>query len=208
MFEPAGEPHATGEADLDGEREPRLDAGVQEAEARMQEVLVQVQALARPKPEPAFVAVLGAVVLEGHTGFEGRQHADKPLLNRVFDEEFAGNVLLVDRGRLQVEDRPVEPAGLGKRRFLETLGGVDGELLEVEQLNLGGFEEEVHAAVAHERQQMAAEDETIEAGQHPGDERAKTCYEILHGVLLGREEVLSTPSYPRKDAASLKLGCG
>jgi len=46
------EPLPTVDADLDAEREPRLDAGIHEPEARVYVVLVQVQALASQAKGP------------------------------------------------------------------------------------------------------------------------------------------------------------
>jgi hypothetical protein len=125
------------------------------------------------------------VVLEGHARLEGCQHADEALLDGVSGEELPGEILLVDLGRLEIAGGPLELASFGERRLLETVGGDDGRVLEVEQPDLRRGEEELHATVSHERQEVATEDETVESGHYPGDKREKASYELLHGVLLG-----------------------
>jgi four helix bundle protein len=151
-----------------------------------------VEALARPEPQATLVAVLGAVVLEGHAGLERGEDADEALLHGVLGEEFPGEILLVDGGRVQIADGPVERAGLGERRLLEALGRGDDELLEVEETDPGGLEEKEHAASADEAQKVTAEDQSVEARKYGSDESSVTRYESFHGVLLGRWSFATT----------------
>ena len=203
-------PLTTVEADLNVEREPGLQAGAHEAKPRMEEVLVDVEALAGTQPEPALVAVRRHVVLEGDAGLQRGQDADEPFLDGGLGEKTSCEILLADRARCDVADRTVEALRLGQRRGLDALGGVGDVLLEVEQSHTGTFQEVEHPVLAPELQQRSAKHKAVEAGQNASDQRAETRYESLHGVLLGQHECFATLMYPMSDAAvlSVNLGCG
>jgi hypothetical protein len=155
---------------LDVEGKPRLDAGTTEAEARMHDVLVQMQALARPQPQPALLSLRRAVILERLTRLERGEHADQALLDRLLTKQPSGQRFLVDGRGLKVAHRSAQLVGLGERGLLEPFRRIADELLEVEQTDAGGLEKEEHAALSHQRQQMAAERQAIEARQCPRDQ--------------------------------------
>ena len=108
-LELARQPLAAIEADLHVEGEPGLQPGAHEPEDRVEEVLVDVQALARTQAQPALARVGRAMVLEAHAGLDGPEGTDQPLLDRMLREQFARQVLLVDRSGLQVANGPLLP---------------------------------------------------------------------------------------------------
>ena len=179
-----GQPLPTVDADLDVEREPRLDAGVHEAEVRVQEVLVEVQALARDQSEPAGGTVRRLVVLEAHAGLDRLQDADEPVVDGVLLEQEPGELFLVGRAPLQIPDRSVKLLRLGQRCFLDSGTRCLREVSKVDDPHPGIAQEDVHPAVA-DRPQRAAEDHAVEAGQNGRDERGVAIYKPGHGVLLG-----------------------
>src|SRR3990172_9063384 len=196
------QPLATIEADLDVEREPGLQACAHETELRVHEVLVQMQALLWPPFEPALGAVLRAVILEAHAGFDGRQQTNQPSLDGLLGEQLFGELLLVRRTRLQMANRPIEPACFGVGGLLDPFAGTQHVVLEVEQSDSSALQEEEHAAVPNQGQQRAAEHQAVETGKHPGDERAVACYESLQRRPPREGVVWRLPCYPKRDAVA------
>ena len=173
------------EADLHGEREPGLNPHVHEAEDRVQQVVVDMEALARTQLESALLQVWRSVVLEAHAGLDGLERADQPrLFQRMLREQLARQILFARAARGEVEHRASLTLRLSQCRLPDPLAGAQREVLEVEQADLRTGKEHVHASLAHQRQQRAAKHEAVESRQHTGDERGVTGYEGLHGSVL------------------------
>ncbi len=165
------QPFPSVHADLDVEGEPRLQACAHEAKDRIDEVLVEVQALARIEHQTAFVAVLRSAVLECPARFQSREDADQPLLNGICGQNLSGKIFLtVTRGG-QISDRTLEPFSVAERCPLHPLCGLDREALEVDQLNPGILQEVVHPELPDQRLQNPVKDDPVEARQHTSDER-------------------------------------
>jgi hypothetical protein len=179
------QPLATVEAHLHVEGEPRLETGVHEAEPRVNEVLVQVQALPGPEFQPALLDVPRAVVLEAHARFGRLEETDEArLVERVPQEQISGEVLLARLGRLQVFDGPRELLGLGHRDGLHARARLKDVVPKVEKPDPGEREEVDHPPVGHQRQECAPEHQPIESRQRAADSRFVASYEPLHDVLL------------------------
>src|SRR6266516_7953920 len=127
-----GQPFTSVHTDLDVEGEPRLEACVDETEDRVDEVLVDVQALAGTELQATFVAVLRTNVLEGHAGFQNREHADQPFIHRVRGQNLSREIFLALTRRTQVSDRPLQPLRLAQRPLLDPFCGLDSEHLEID----------------------------------------------------------------------------
>src|SRR5262249_25834663 len=103
----ACEPLATVEADLDVEPKPPLDPRIHETGVRVDEVLVDVEALARTQLQPSLTRVGRTVVLEAHARLDGLERADQPrLVERVLREQLPREILLAGAARLQVAHGP------------------------------------------------------------------------------------------------------
>jgi hypothetical protein len=183
-FELVGEPLPAVEADLDGEREPRLEAGVEEPEDAVAVVLVDVEALPRPEPEAAFMRIRRAVVLEAHAGLEGLERADQAFVHRVFGKQASCEGLLVDGAGLQVAHGAVVVDRFPERGGLDAFTRGQDVGLEVQEGDIGAGQEGVHASLHDQRQEGPAKHEAVEPGQHGGDERAVTGNKALHRLAL------------------------
>src|SRR3990172_5243517 len=183
-LEVRGEPLPAVEADLDGEGEPGLQAGAEEAEDPVPVVLVDVETLPGPKAEAALVGIRRAVILEAHAGFDRLEGADQALVHGVFGEQAAGEGLLVYRAGLQVADGAVVLERLAQRRCLDAFAGRQDIRLEVEEGDLGPRQDGVHPPRPHQGNEGAPKHEAVEAGEHGRDERAVAGKESLHGVVL------------------------
>jgi hypothetical protein len=92
--------------------EPGLQASVQEAEDRMDDVVVQEVALADAGLELQVFGLAVAVDLEGAARFDTGQHAHQTLADAIFRSDAPGDVLLTEFGRCQVADRSASGYGL------------------------------------------------------------------------------------------------
>ena len=118
-----------------------------------------------------------------------------PALERMLFEQPACQNFLVNLRVRDIRNRAVLiERFLNKARY-ELLGGPEGILPEVPQAHSGPCQEGVHAALPHQRQQRAAEHQTVEATQYRRDRHAITRYEFLQdGVLLVTQGLLAPPS--------------
>src|SRR6185312_7307425 len=174
-LELSSQPLATVETDLDVEGKPGLNACVHPTELGMEVVLVEMEALARPQFQPALARVLREVVLKAATGLDDGEHADQSRVDRMLLEELSSERLFIRRARFQMPDRPILLTGLCQRSILEPLAGGPNEVFEAEQLHPGPLEESVHAALADERDQGAAEHQPVKAGKNTDDRGKVTC---------------------------------
>src|SRR5262249_41512500 len=92
---------------LDIEREPGLDPAADETKARVEIVLIQVQALARLQAQPSLGRIRCAVVLEGHARLEHTEHTNQPALERMLLKQAARQGFLVKLGVGDVRNRAV-----------------------------------------------------------------------------------------------------
>jgi len=128
-----GEPFAAVEPNLNVEREPCLKSGTHKTEVRMDEVLVDVQALPRSQFQAAFVSILRSMIFETHAWLDGSKRADESTLDGILRKELVSEVFLADLPRLQVPERPLVAMNIDERGFFHSLTGLMHEVLEVEQ---------------------------------------------------------------------------
>ena len=123
----AREPLAAVDADINSEGKPGLDAGVHEAEDRVDLVVIQVQALALAVMDFQFagLAILGH--LEGHAGIDAAQHADQSGAYAVAGSNFASDVLFAIAGGVEIADLAAQALGLLQRGLFQA----GGQLLAV-----------------------------------------------------------------------------
>jgi hypothetical protein len=168
----SGKPLPSVDADLNVEREPGLDAGVHEAEPWIEPVVIEMKALARMEPQSAFVTIGRTLVFERHARFDGLEHTDQPLLDRIFSQHFPRQLLFVHACRLEKRDRSVLSLRLCQGCLLDLFRRSKSELLEVQKLDLRILKQEPHTVMPHQRLQDAVKDHSVESREHTSDERA------------------------------------
>jgi hypothetical protein len=156
-----GEPLSAVHADLDRKREPGLNAGVQEAEERMNGVVVQEQALADAGLELQVFGVAVAVDLKGAARLDAGQHTHQALSDAIFNSDAAGDVLLTGFGRCQVADRSASRHRLRQRRGLQPLADLLDVCAEVLEQNVITGQVVLHARGVCDGPQRAAEHQSI-----------------------------------------------
>src|SRR5207245_4481915 len=107
--------------------EPGLNAGVQEAEDGINDVVVQEQALADTRLELQVLRVTVAVDLKGAARLDATQHTHQALGDAIFNSNTPRDSLLTGFGRCQVADRSASCHGLRQGRGLQSLA----DLLDV-----------------------------------------------------------------------------
>jgi hypothetical protein len=94
LGELAGEDLPAVHVDLDLEGEPALEADMDEPEGGVEEVEVQVQALAPPAPDLEATGLRVAGDVEGAAGLHRREHAHEALGDAVTLDHLLGHVPL------------------------------------------------------------------------------------------------------------------
>lgn len=114
----------------------------------MDEVVVDVQTLARAELQPPLFRVLRAVVLEAHAGLDGGERTDEPRLReRMLGEQRPREVFLARSRRFEIARRPTQPLRRRERGLLHSLAGLEREVLEIEQPGLRARQEHMHPTV-------------------------------------------------------------
>ncbi len=214
----AGEPLAAVHADLDGEGRPTLNAGVHEAEDRIDQVMVEGESLAEAGHQLQTFGVSVPVDLEAGARLDRGEHGDEPGFDAVAKSDAAGDGLLVGvRGR-----EVLDGAALFLSRAQGSLAQLRGKALSV---GPKVFEQDVvfpeqafEALDEADGAESPAEDQTVETAQHPGDFVGMICYKVIHGVLLKRKMSQPLSFYFFRDAVSIstkrgftvaeRFGCG
>ena len=123
----ARQPLAAVDADINPEGKPGLDAGVHEAEDRVDLIVIQVQALALAVMDFQFAGLPILGHLEGHAGVDAAQHADQSGADAVAGRNFASNVLFAIAGGVEIADLAAQALGWLQRGLFQ----VGGQFLAV-----------------------------------------------------------------------------
>ena len=126
VIEPSGlhlsrQPFPSVQADLYGEREPGLNASVEEAEDRMDLVVVEEQAFARAKLQLQLFRHSIAMNLKLPTGFEAAQHAYQSAAHAILGQDVAGDGLFVELTGIEILYRASASLGFSQGSFLQSL---------------------------------------------------------------------------------------
>ena len=109
------------EADLNGEREPGLNTGIEEAEDRVDLVVVEEQAFARAPLQLDFFSQAIAMDLKLGTGFETTEHAHQSAAHLILGQDVAGDSLFVDLTGIEILHRSSASLGFGQGSFFRFL---------------------------------------------------------------------------------------
>jgi hypothetical protein len=104
----------------------------------------------------------------------------------VLGEESSREVFLACVAALRVAHRTVTFTCIGQSRILDSLDGLEGVVLEIEQPHPRPSEQDVHAPLSDQRDQRPAKHQPVKSGKHSSDLRLKTRCESIHGILLGK----------------------
>src|SRR5262245_20722960 len=104
MIQLAGEPLAAVETDVDADGKLGLDAGVHEAEDRVDLVVVEVDALTLPVVDLQLPGLMVLANIERHARIDAAEHADQPFPDAVAGSNLASDVLLAVLGGVEVAD--------------------------------------------------------------------------------------------------------
>ena len=180
-----GEPLVAVDVDLDGERQPGLEADVDQAELTVEEVVVEDPLLAGPADE--LRPFRPGHECERRTGFQGTEDAHESLGDALVSDEVVGPLVLAElAGAIRVGAAGLLRPVLGMRDQAIGVLGCQG-LHEVATADLQDAVDEVLEFAGGGQGQMALEDDAVEAGEHGDDEAGKLGDEArqrLHGVLL------------------------
>jgi hypothetical protein len=116
------QPFLSVETDLNGEREPSLNAGIEKAEDGVDLVVVEEQALARAYLQLQFFRQAIAMDLELPTGFQRAEHADQSAEHAILDQDVAGDGLFIDVAGMEILHWPSTSSGFSQGSFLQALG--------------------------------------------------------------------------------------
>ena len=180
-----GEPFVAIDVDLDSERQPGLQANVDQAELGIEEVVIEDPLL------PGSADELGPVGTrhkrEGRTRLLGAEDTDKSLGDTLVADEVLGPLVLAElAGAIQVDSASLPRPALSMRdetvRVLRRHG-----FHEVGAANFQNAIDEVFEFAGSRQGQMALEDDAVKTGEHGDDQAGKLGDEArqrLHGVLL------------------------
>ena len=168
------------DANLDRQREPRLQPNVHQAEIRIKEVEVQAEATP-PRIDQVWLA-LPIGDLEAGAGLQRAEHADQSFGHPIFFGNPAGLGVLVAIAN------PGKRASLLLRKGFsmvpDALGMTVDEGFEVLDQQAVPVQEPLHR-VRPAGRQIPLEHHTVETSKRSSDQVAILVDELLHGVLLG-----------------------
>ena len=188
-----GQPFVAVDVDLDGERQPGLQADVDQAELGIEEVVVEHPLLSVSTDE---LGPLGAGhECEGRTGFQSAEDADESLGDALVADEVVGPLVLAElAGAIDVGAAGLPSPFLGM--LDQTVGVLGGQgFHEVGAANFQNAIDEVFEFAGSRQGEMALEDDAVKTGEHGDDQAGKLGDEArqrLHGVLL-RKGLVQTP---------------
>jgi len=165
----AGQPFPAVQADVDVEGEPGLDAGVHEAEDRVDLVVVQMQALARPVAHLQLPALGVGDDLERHAGIDAAQDADQPLLDVVAGGDRAGDVLLAILPGVEIADLAPQVPRLVERGLVHLRADLLAVVAEVLQEHAPVPQEAPQPRRVGQAAQAAAQEDAVQAREHAPD---------------------------------------
>ena len=156
-----GQPFVAVDVDLDGERQPGLQADVDQAELGIEEVVVEDPLLPGSADE---LGPLGARhECEGRTGFLSAEDADESLGDALVADEVVGPLVLAElAGAIHVGAAGLPRPALGMRDQAVGVLGRHG-LHEVAAANLQNAIDEVLEFAGSRQGEMALEDDAVKA---------------------------------------------
>lgn len=166
---------------LDGEGEPRLDAGVEAAELRMHPVLVQEPALALPRDPLEAMGLPIPVDVERPAGLQAAQQAHQSLVDPVARRDRAGQRVLVLLRR-QILHRASRRFSVGVHRLLQATADLLHVPAKVHQPYVVRRQVGHHALRVAESPQVSAEHDSVASAQHAGDLVAVFRGKLVHGA--------------------------
>jgi len=178
-----GEPFATIEADLYGEGQPALNAGVHETEQGVNEIMIEGQAFPESGDKLQFFDIAVAMDIKTGARFDTCQDSDEaggysiPLSNPTGD-----GFLIGVTGR-QILDRSLQILSRTQRSFLHFCGELLNVGAEIFQENLISSEKSVKSFDVGNRTQGASKNQPVESAQDPSDMFRMICYKMVHGAL-------------------------
>ena len=102
----SGQPFSAVETNLNVEREPRLDAAVHEAEERMDEVVIEVEAFSEAGDKSKLLFVAPARDIERVAGLNTGNHADEAPVHPILERRFTGHSFFADSAGLKIDNLP------------------------------------------------------------------------------------------------------
>ena len=179
------QPFVAVDIDLDGERQPGLQANVDQSELGIEEVIVKHALLPGSTDE---LRSLGAWNEgKGRTGLQGAQDADKSCDDTLLADDALSPLVLAEvTGAIQVGAPGLASPILGVRD--KAVGVLRSQgLHEVGAAHLQHAIDEVLELTRRRQGQMALEENAVKTGKHGDDQAGKLGDEArqrLHGVLL------------------------
>ena len=176
----SGQPFASVEAHLDGERQPGLQPYVHQAELAVDEIEIQVQALAHGGDQsqlPGFSVPTNRV---GLAGLDAGQDADQPLFDAVLLHDLASEVLFGEAGGRQITKGAPLLAGQSLGVLLEPTGEPFGERAEVLVQDVLARQEDVHSVTIADGPQGSPKEHAVETRQYACDAALMPLQKTLH----------------------------
>ena len=201
-----GQPLAAIEGDVDAQRQPGLQPQMHEAELRMLEIEVVVQAFLGSPAE--FQATTRGVPanLVGEAGLDGAEHADQALLDPVLASDAPGKLLLGGFGTVQIEQGPAPRLGHLFAGCTHRFRNVLGVGYEVLQQHADVIEIGEQALGLGQEADRPAETHAIETTERAADLIGMLLYKALHGVAPGGKVVVVNTSTVPPGATPLLFG--
>ena len=112
------QPFPSVEADWNGEREPSLNAGIEQAEEGVDLVVVEEEALARGWLQFQFFGQAVAMDSEGGAGLETTEHAYQSAAHLILGQNVAGDSFFIDLAGIEILHRASASRGFRQRSFL------------------------------------------------------------------------------------------
>ena len=130
MVHQSGQPFSPVETNLNVERKPRLDAAVHEAEERMDEVVIEVEAFSEAGDKSQLPFVAAARDIERVAGLNTGNHADEAPVHPIFQRRFTGHSFFADSAGLKIDNLPRVLRSYACRSLFPILVAAVGRILK------------------------------------------------------------------------------
>lgn len=200
---PPGKPFAAVQADLDGEGEPTLNAGMHEAKQGVNQIMVESEAFSETGDKFQFFDVAVAMDIETHAGFNAGQDSNQSGGDPVALSDPAGDGFFVGVAGRKIFDGAALFLSRAQRCVFQLLGQVLGVGAKILQENLVAPEEPLETFDVRNGTQGSSKDQAVKPAQDPRDSIRMICYKMVHGVLLQSRIVVTNIFYFIGDAVSI-----
>lgn len=204
-------PFTTVHADLDGERQPALNAGVHEPKQGVHQIMIEGQAFAEPGNEFQLLDFSVAMNIETGAGFDARQDGDEAGGDSIPLGDPAGECFFVGVAGGQIFDRAPERLSRTQRGLFHFGGEAVGVGAEVFEKDLVSPEESFEPFDVGDRTQGPSENQSVKSAQNASDMFLMICYKTVHGVLRLKRNGFANNFYFIGDTVSIfrhLFGCG